>query len=304
MAARHHAHQQATRDFGRAFAVGIGLNTAYVAVEAYLGWQAGSLALLADAGHNLSDIAGLALAWVGAIAARLAPDERHTYGWRRASILAAFANSILLLVAMGSLAWEAVGRLHAPQATQGWTIIVVAGAGVLVNGATAAMFMRGRAADLNVRGAFVHMAADALVSIGVVATGLLYLWTGWTWLDPVASLAIAGVIVVGSWGLLRQSVHYMFDGVPDSVDLGAVRAMLLSRPGVSDVHDLHVWAMSASEIAISAHLVMPQGHPGDEFFAGLGRELHDRFHIGHPTLQVEIDCRGHACGLQRPPGHE
>jgi len=295
VAAHPHDHAHAPEQFGRAFAVGIGLNAAYVAIEAYFGWQAGSLALLADAGHNLSDVAGLALAWMGAFAGQLAPDERHTYGWRRASILAAFANSILLLVAMGSLAWEAVGRLHAPQATQGWTIIVVAAAGALVNGATAAMFMRGRSLDLNVRGAFLHMAADAVISIGVVATGLVYLWTGWGWLDPAASLVIAAVIVAGSWDLLRQSVHYLFDGVPDSVDINAVRTLLLSRPGVSDVHDLHVWAMSASEIALSAHLVMPQGHPGDEFFAGLGRDLHDRFHIGHPTIQVEIDCRGHGC---------
>ncbi len=291
-----HEHAAAPDEFGRAFAVGIGLNAAYVAVEAYFGWQAGSLALLADAGHNLSDVAGLALAWVGAFAGRLTPDERHTYGWRRASILAAFANSILLLVAMGSLAWEAVGRLHAPEPTQGWTIVAVAAAGAVVNAATAAMFLRGRAFDLNIRGAFLHMAADALISIGVVAAGLAYLWTGWQWLDPVASLVIAAVIVAGTWDLLRQSVHYMFDGVPDSVDLGAVRALLLSRPGVSDVHDLHIWAMSSSEIALSAHLVMPKGHPGDEFFAGLGKDLHERFHIGHPTIQVEIDCRGHGCG--------
>lgn len=296
MQGHSHEHAAAPEEFGRAFAVGIGLNAAYVAVEAYFGWQAGSLALLADAGHNLSDVAGLALAWVGAFAGRLTPDERHTYGWRRASILAAFANSILLLVAMGSLAWEAVGRLHAPEPTQGWTIVVVAAAGAVVNAATAAMFLRGRAFDLNIRGAFLHLAADALISIGVVAAGLAYLWTGWHWLDPVASLLIAAVIVAGTWDLLRQSVHYMFDGVPDSVDLGAVRALLLSRPGVSDVHDLHVWAMSSSEIALSAHLVMPKGHPGDEFFAGLGKDLHERFHIGHPTIQVEIDCRGHGCG--------
>src|SRR5512135_209070 len=257
MPAHRHEHAAAPDDFGREFAAGIGLNAAYVAVEAYFGWQAGSLALLADAGHNLSDVAGLALAWVGAFAGRLTPDERHTYGWRRASILAAFTNSILLLVAMGSLAWEALGRLHAPEPTEGWTIVVVAALGAVVNAATAAMFLRGRAFDLNIRGAFLHMAADALISIGVVATGLAYLWTGWRWLDPVASLVIAAVIVAGTWDLLRQSVHYMFDGVPDSIDLGAVRALLLSRPGVSDVHDLHVWAMSSSEIALSAHLVMP-----------------------------------------------
>lgn len=296
-----HSHSHAPSDihgpasFNRAFAIGITLNIAFVAIEAFYGWRVDSLALLADAGHNLSDVAGLALAWAGALAGRLAPDHRHTYGWRRASILAAFANAIVLLVAMGSLTWEAVGRLQVPASTEGTTIIAVAAVGVLVNGITAALFMSGRADDLNIRGAFLHMAADALVSLGVVLAGALYLWTGWTWLDPVASLAITVVIVIGTWGLLKQSLHLMFDGVPDSVDLAKVHACLLSQPGVVEVHDLHVWAMSTSHIALTAHLVMPGGHPGDAFFNDVAHVLHDRFEIAHPTLQIELSRLDHGC---------
>jgi cobalt-zinc-cadmium efflux system protein len=288
-------HAHGPRSFNRAFAVGIALNVGFVAVEASVGWRIGSLALLADAAHNLSDVAGLALAWAGALAGRLAPDDRHTYGWRRASILAAFANAMLLLVAMGSLALEAVQRLGSPVQTQGMIMIVVAAIGVVVNGATALLFMSGRSTDLNIRGAFLHMAADALVSLGVAAAGAAYLWTGWDWLDPVTSLAIAAIVVAGTWRLFRQSLHLMFDGVPDSVDLPAVKDLLASQPGVADVHDLHVWAMSTSEIALSAHLVMPGGHPGDEFIDALADALHRRFGISHPTVQVETAPRPCGC---------
>lgn len=295
MVVSNHVHPHAPRDFGRAFGIGIALNVGFVAIEAFYGWRADSLALLADAGHNLSDVAGLVLAWAATVAGRFAPDDRHTYGWRRASILAALANGVLLLVAMGSLAWEAVGRLAAARPTEGLTIIVVAGIGVAVNGITAALFMRGRSSDLNIRGAFLHMAGDALVSLGVVAAGALYLWTGWTWLDPLASLAIAIFIVLGTWGLFRQSLHLTFDGVPDSVDLNAVRNFLRSQPGVEDMHDLHVWAMSTSDIALSVHLVMPGGHPGDAFLESLSRGLRDRFSIHHPTIQVELEGADHGC---------
>ena len=290
-----HSHSHGQANFNRAFAIGITLNVSYVAIEAFYGWRVDSLALLADAGHNLSDVAGLVLAWAGALAGRLAPDHRHTYGWRRASILAALANAIVLLVAMGSLGWEALQRLQTPAPTEGVTIIAVAAVGVLVNGITAALFMSGRSTDLNIRGAFLHMAADALVSLGVVAAGALYLWTGWTWLDPVTSLAIAVVIVIGTWRLFRQSLHLMFDGVPDSIDLAQVHACLLSQPGVTEVHDLHVWAMSTSHIALTAHLVMPGGHPGDAFFADVAHALHDRFDIAHPTLQIELSRMEHGC---------
>jgi cobalt-zinc-cadmium efflux system protein len=288
-------HDHGPASFNRAFAVGIALNVAFVAVEASIGWRIGSLALLADAAHNLSDVAGLALAWAGAAAGRLAPDDRHTYGWRRASILAAFANAILLLVAMGSLSWEAVQRLASPVPIEGVTMIAVAAVGVVVNGLTALLFMSGRSTDLNIRGAFLHMAADALVSLGVAAAGTLYLWKGWTWLDPVTSLAISAIVVAGTWQLFRQSLHLMFDGVPDSVDLPAVKDLLAAQPGVADVHDLHVWAMSTSEIALSAHLVIPNGHPGDAFIDAVADTLKRRFAISHPTIQIETSPRTCGC---------
>jgi len=281
-----HDHNHAPANFNRAFAIGIGLNIAFVAIEAFYGWKVNSLALLADAGHNLSDVIGLVLAWGGALAGRLRPDARHTYGWKRASILAAFSNALLLLVAMGSLAWEAFHRLQTPQPIEGVTIMVVAGIGIVVNTATALLFMRGRESDLNIRGAFLHMAADALVSAGVVVAGGLALWFGWNWLDPVASLVIAAVIVVGTWSLFRQSLHLLFDGVPESVDLGAVQALLEALPGVACVHDLHVWAMGTSEIAMTAHLVMPDGHADDAFLQQATKQLHDGFEIEHVTIQV------------------
>jgi cobalt-zinc-cadmium efflux system protein len=281
-----HRHGHAPASFDRAFGIGIALNIAFVAIEAFYGWKIDSLALLADAGHNLSDVIGLVLAWGGALAGRLRPDARHTYGWKRASILAAFINALLLLVAMGSLAWEAVHRLQTPQAVEGVTIMVVAGIGILVNTATALLFMRGRESDLNIRGAFLHMAADALVSAGVVVAGGLALWFGWTWLDPVVSLLIAAVIVFGTWNLFKQSLHLLFDGVPEGVDLHAVQALLESLPGVERVHDLHVWAMGTSQIAMTAHLVMPQGQADDAFLKHATDELHEHFEIEHVTIQV------------------
>jgi len=284
MSGAHHHHGTANID--AAFALGIALNLAFVAVEAFYGWKVGSLALLGDAGHNLSDVAGLGLAWGGALAGRLSPDDRHTYGWKRAGILAAFANAVLLLVAMGSLGWEAVRRLQSPEPVAGLTIMLVAGIGIVVNTATALLFVRGRQHDLNIRAAFVHMAADALVSAGVVVAGGLALWLGWVWLDPAASLVIAGVVVAGTWGLLRQSLHLLFDGVPESVDLPEVQSLLESLPGVAQAHDLHVWAMGTTEIAMTAHLVMPEGGANDAFLEKATRQLHDRFGIEHVTLQV------------------
>lgn len=281
--------------YDRAFALGIGLNLAFVAVEAWYGWRIDSLALLADAGHNLSDVAGLALAWGAALAGRLRPDSRHTYGWQRASILAAFANAVLLLVAMGSLLWEAGHRLHSPAPMDGTTVIVIASIGVLINGLTAALFMHGGESDMNIRGAFLHMAADALVSLGVVAAGATYLYTGWARLDPVVGIVIALVIIAGTWRLFRQSLHLLFDGVPETVALAEVATLLRGLPGVDDVHDLHVWAMSTTDIALSAHLVMPAGHPGDAFLEAAATQLHDRFGITHPTMQIELDGIHHGC---------
>ena len=280
-----HGHAHAPANFDRAFAIGIALNAGFVAVEAFYGWRAGSLALLADAGHNLGDVAGLVLAWAGAAAGRLHASDRHTYGFKRASILAAFANALLLLVAMGSLAWEAVDRLQSPQPAQGWTIVVVAAIGIVVNTATALLFMRGHH-DLNLRGAFLHMLADALVSAGVVVAGVLTIAFGWAWVDPVASLVVAVVIVVGTWNLFRQSLHLMIDGVPSHLNLGEVRECLLSLPGVAAVDDLHVWAMGTADVALTAHLTMPEGPADDAFLAAATQRLRERFGIVHVTLQT------------------
>jgi cobalt-zinc-cadmium efflux system protein len=294
-----HSHGHAPAEFNNAFAIGIALNIAFVLIEGLYGWKINSLALLADAGHNLSDVAGLVLAWGGALAGKLRPSIRNTYGWKRASILAAFVNAVLLLVAMGSLAWEALGRLGHPESTEGWTIIGVATVGIVINTATALLFMRGRKDDLNIRGAFLHMAGDALVSLGVVIGGALYLWQGWHWIDPVMSLAIAVVIVLGTWSLLSQSLHLLFDGVPDSVDLPAVRQLLLGLPGVAEVHDLHVWAMGTAQTALTAHVVLNE--EATDVGAVLHQaehELHERFEILHITLQVEPAAYARQCALR------
>jgi cobalt-zinc-cadmium efflux system protein len=297
-----HDHHHAPASYDRAFAIGIALNLGFVGVEAFYGWRIDSLALLADAGHNLSDVAGLVLAWGGALAGQLRPNPRHTYGWKKGSILAAFANALLLLVAMGALVWEAIGRLLTPDPVaghDGLTIMAVAGVGIVVNTVTALLFMRGRAHDLNIRGAFLHMAADALVSAGVVVAGGLTLWMGWSWLDPVVSLLIAAVILWGTWSLFRQSLHLLFDGVPDHVDPQAVHASLLALPGIEHVHDLHIWAMDTSEVAMTAHLVMPVGHADDAFLQAATEMLHERFEITHVTLQVVKAPFTRPCGEWR-----
>ncbi len=298
----HHGHSHETEVYHRAFGLGIALNVGFVLTESYFGWQSHSLALLADAGHNFSDVLGLILAWVGMWMARLRPDDRHTYGWQRASIMAALVNALLLLVVMGSMAWEAVHRFSSPAVVQGQTMMWVAAAGVLLNGLTAWLFMAGGRHDLNIRGAFLHMAGDALVSLGVVVSGGVYLWTGWFWLDPVMSLVIASLVVVGTWGLFSQSLHLSFDGVPHNVRLADVRSYLRTLPGVAAIHDLHVWGMSSAETALTVHLVMPAGHPGDDFLVEISEELHDRFDIDHATVQVEIGNGDHPCRLEMHAG--
>ncbi|MEO6896296.1 MAG: cation diffusion facilitator family transporter [Caldimonas sp.] len=295
-----HGHAHGTPSLDRAFAIGIGINLVFVVVEAFYGWRADSLALLADAGHNLGDVLGLVIAWAGAFAGRLAPDERHTYGWKRASILAAFANSLILLVAIGSLAWAAIGRLAAPAAVDSTVVMVVAAIGIAVNTATALLFLRDRHGDLNARGAFLHMAADAAVSAGVVVAAALTARFGWNWLDPAVTLAIALVILVGTWGLFRDSLHLMFDGVPSSIDLEAVRAELSALPGVACVNDLHVWATGTTQVALTAHLVMPAGHPDDAFFRDAATRLKDRFSIGHVTLQAATEALMAPCDAAAP----
>jgi cobalt-zinc-cadmium efflux system protein len=256
-----------------------------------------SVALIADAGHNLSDVLGLVVAWVGTVLARRAPSSRFTYGLRGSSILAALFNAVLLLIGVGGVAWEAVGRLVEPTPVNGGTVMIVAGIGILINGVTAWLFMSGRKDDLNVRGAFLHMAADAAVSAGVVMAALVIVLTGWLWIDPATSLVIAAVIVWGTWGLLRESLALSLAAVPAAIDPQQVRAFLAQAPGVAGVHDLHIWAMSTAETALTAHLVMPRGHPGDAVLAGFQRELAHRFGIGHATLQIELGDAG-ACALE------
>lgn len=283
----HHGHDHGVPSHDRAFAIGITLNLIYVVFEAVFGVISGSLALLADAGHNLSDVLGLALAWGAAWLSRKQPTARRTYGFRRSSILAALANAMLLLVAVGAIAWEALRRLQTPEPIDTGIVLWVAALGVAVNTGTALMFMRGRERDINVHGAFLHMVADAAVTVGVIAAALLIAGTGWLWLDPAISLLIAAVILVGTWGLLRDSVDLALDAVPRGIDPAAVEAFLREQPGVAEVHDLHIWAMSTTETALTAHLVRPDAAPDDGFLAGLRDALHHRFEIGHATIQVE-----------------
>ena len=291
----HHAH--AAPDYGRAFAIGIGLNLAYVAAEATFGVIAGSLALLADAGHNLGDVLGLALSWGAAILSRRQPNLRFTYGFRSSSILAALANAAILLVVTGGIAWEAVGRLSQPVPVAGGIVAWVAAAGILVNGGTALLFARGRSRDLNVKSAFMHMAADALVTAGVLVTGIAVLLTGLAWLDPAVSLIVSVVIVYGTWGLLRDSMRLALDAVPGGIDATAVRAHLAALPGVAAIHDLHIWGMSTTETALTCHLVMPSGHPGDAALGHIARELEQHFGIHHATIQIELGDSDEACAL-------
>jgi cobalt-zinc-cadmium efflux system protein len=284
----HHDHDHHhAANYDRAFAVGVALNVLFVLVEAWYGWQADSLALLSDAGHNLSDVLGLLIAWGGFYLARLRPSQRHTYGLGRATMMAAMFNALLLLIVTGGIVLEAIDRFADPVPIQGNTVMLVAAIGVVINGITAWLFMSGHKHDLNLRGAFLHMAADALVSLGVVASAGLFILTGWNWLDPAISLVIALVILIGTWDLLRHALSLSLDGVPASIELGSVKRYLSELEGVTAVHDLHVWAMSTSEIALTVHLVMPGGHPGDEFLCDLARELHHEFAIAHTTIQVE-----------------
>ncbi|GJD50449.1 Cadmium, cobalt and zinc/H(+)-K(+) antiporter [Methylobacterium crusticola] len=294
---RHGAgHVHAPASFGRAFAIGIALNTGFVLVEAAYGVLADSVALLADAGHNLSDVLGLVLAWGAATLARRRPSARFTYGLRGSSILAALFNAVFLLIAVGAIGWEAVQRFSTPAPVPGATVTVVALVGIAVNGVTAWLFASGRKGDLNIRGAYLHMLADAAVSAGVVVAGLVIVATGWTWVDPATSLVIVAVIVAGTWGLLRDSVVLSLDAVPPGIDPAAVRRCLAERPGVAEVHDLHVWPMSTTETALTAHLVMPGGHPGNAFLGECAGVLRERFGIAHVTIQVEI-AGGPACAL-------
>jgi cobalt-zinc-cadmium efflux system protein len=285
--AEHHHHAPAS--FTRAFAIGISLNLAYVLGETFYGLLAHSLALLADAGHNLGDVLGLAAAWLASSLGSRRPSARYTYGLRRSSILAALGNAIVLLIITGGVSWEALRRLAAPEPANPHLVMAVAAVGIAINGATALMFLRGRQHDLNLRAAFAHMAADALVALGVVIGGALMLATHWLWLDPVLSLAISAIIVLGTWSLLKDSLNLALDAVPAGIDSAEVLDFLKTQPGVATVHDLHIWPMSTSETALTCHCLMPAGHPGDAFLVHLSQELHAHFDIDHTTIQIETD---------------
>lgn len=292
----HHHHHPA--DFGRAFAIGIALNLGFVVIEAIYGWQANSMALLADAGHNLADVLGLATAWAGAVLAKRPASRRFSYGFRGASILAALVNAVLLLIAVCLIVYHAAWRLIVPDLVGGETVILVAAIGIAVNLGTALMFMRGRKSDINVRGAYLHMVADALVSAGVVVAGFGIQFTGWLWIDPVTSLVVAGMIFLATADLFRESLTMAMAGVPRSIDPDHVEEHLLGLAGVTRVHDLHIWSMSTTEYALTAHLVMPEGFPGDTFLRECAHEVAHHFGITHSTFQIEVgteEC-GHGDG--------
>jgi cobalt-zinc-cadmium efflux system protein len=296
-----HGHDHGAADYGRAFAIGVVLNLGFVVVEFLYGQLAHSLALVADAGHNLSDVLALLLAWGAAVLARRRPTPGRTYGMRRSSILAALVNAIVLLVAVGAIAWEAVRRFSEAPPVGGKTVIGVAVIGMVINTVTALLFLSGRQGDLNIRGAFVHMAADAGVSLGVVLTGVAILATGWLWLDPVVSVVIVVVILRGTWDLLRDAVNLALDAVPEGVNLHGVGQYLAGLPKVVDVHDLHIWGMSTTETALTAHLVMTEAVCDDAFLARIEGELHTLFGIEHTTIQVETGNPAYPCRCRLAP---
>ena len=291
----HEGHDHAPKNFGKAFAIGTALNFGFVILEVVFGIYAHSLALVADAGHNMGDVLGLLLAWGASILARTAPTQRRTYGLRSSSILAALFNAIFLLISVGAIAWEAIRRFGDPTDVAGQTVIWVAAVGIAINTATALMFMSGRRGDLNIRGAFMHMAADAGVSAGVVVAGFAILLTGYHWIDPVVSLAIAAVIIWGTWGLLRDSVNLALHAVPEGISLARVKEYLAGLPHVTAVHDLHVWPMSTTETALTAHLVRTVDRCDSPLLEKCCEELHDKFEIHHATIQFETE--DHQCEL-------
>ncbi|EKF74784.1 cation diffusion facilitator family transporter [Alcanivorax hongdengensis A-11-3] len=298
-----HGHHHAPQDFGRAFLIAIVLNVGFTAIEFIYGFMANSSALMADAGHNLSDVLGLVLAWGGALLAKRQPDSRFTYGLRSSSILAALANAMFLMFACGVIGWDAVNSLlHPPQVATD-TVMVVAAIGIVINGLSAWLFVKGSKDDLNIRGAFLHLAADAAVSLGVVIAGAVIMVTGWNWLDPVVSLLIVLVIVYGTWGLLRDSMKLALNAVPSHIDLPAVARYLREQDGVQDIHDLHIWAMSTTESALTVRLIMPAGYPGDAYMDQLAAGLKETFRIDHSTLQIAQGDSEHVCTLHARHEH-
>ena len=296
----HHGHAHAPAGFDRAFAIGIVLNLGFVIAEVAYGLRAQSLALLADAGHNLSDVLGLVLSWSALWLGRRPATSRFTYGFQRSSILASLLNAVILLVAVGMISWEAVQRLASPQHAAAGTVIAVATAGIVVNGVTAWLFARGSKGDLNIRTAFIHMLGDAAIAAGVVVAGIVTLYTGWLWLDPVVGLVIGVLIIWGTWGLLTESLRLSLDGVPQGVDYPSVCAFLTGLPGVTQLHDVHIWSMSTTEIALTAHLVRPDADIDDAFSRQVAHELDRRFGISHSTIQIERAPHDHGCAIPAP----
>ncbi len=294
-------HSPGGTNFTRAFIIGIALNSAYIVFEVGYGIIAQSLALIADAGHNLSDVLGLLLAWAASAMARTRPTKRRTYGLRGSSILAALFNAILLLISVGAIAWEAIRRLGEPPLVSGKIVIGVSTVGIVINTITAWMFAAGRKGDLNIRSAFLHMAADAAISAGVVVAGIAILLTGERWIDPVVSLAISAVIVWGTWNLLREAVNLALQAVPKQIDPDAVQRYLRELPGITEVHDLHIWPMSTTETAITAHLIKPDGEINDGLLCQIKEELHARFSINHVTIQCECGDSAYPC--EQEPEH-
>ncbi|MYM69955.1 cation diffusion facilitator family transporter [Pseudoduganella sp. FT55W] len=303
----HHHHHGDPNTMGRAFAIAIVLNTAFVAIEFFYGFLANSTALMADAGHNLSDVLGLMLAWGAAILAKRAPNNQYTYGLRSTSMLAALFNAMLLMAACGGIAFEAVQQLLHPDPVAGLTVSVVAGVGILINGFSAWLFMSGSKDDINIRGAYLHMAADAAISLGVLVAGVIVRYTAWNWLDPLVSMIIVAFIVASTWSLLKQSLRMMLAAVPDNVDRAGIEQFLSKQPGVSKVCDLHIWAMSTTENALTAQLVTPSGYPGDEVIDAISKELREGFSIQHSTLQIRLGASAQECCLKAPAddhGHD
>jgi cobalt-zinc-cadmium efflux system protein len=282
-----HNHEHQTINYNRSFAIGVILNSAFVAIEVSYGIISDSLVLIADAGHNLSDVAGLLVAWGAAALARKAPTEKRTYGFRKATVLASLVSAILLLIALGGITWEAIGRFINPQPVEGMTVIVVAGIGVVINTLTALLFIKGQKNDLNIRGAFLHMAADAGVSLAVVIAGTVIFIKGWLWIDPVMSLFIVTVIFLGTWGLLRDSLNYTLDAVPRGIDIAGIKGFFTDIDRVDHIHDLHIWPMSTTEVALTVHLVVTTDLLDNNFLREVRQDLHDRFGIEHATIQVE-----------------
>jgi cobalt-zinc-cadmium efflux system protein len=299
----NHDHGTQKMNFNKAFTVGILLNVAFITAEIIYGLQANSLALLADAGHNASDVLGLFLAWGAAILAKRKTSERFTYGLQSSTIMAALANAILLLVAVGGIILEAVKRMDSSQVSiNSTTVIWVAFLGIIINGTTAMFFISGSKKDLNIRGAFLHMAADALVSLGVVIAGIAMLKTGWLLLDPIISLIIAAMIIIGTWKLLTDSIKLALHAVPEGVDYAKVKTYLSSLKNVKEVHDLHIWAMSTSDFALSAHILMGC-QPDNNFIKKIEHHIEHHFNIGHTTIQIEVGDSADRCNLVKDGGH-